>query len=274
MKCAYIFAVAVCSLATAAQPMSNADQERFLETAKIIDSKPIGQGITHTTRITLSDGRHKHDAHVQTIDVYKEEYRTKEFVEKNFRDSYKYNIAAYRVAKMLGAESMTPTCVYREVDEKPSSVCWWIDNVQFDELTRRQRKIEAQDPNSWTKGLNLVRDFDALIDNTDRNQGNLIIDKDWHLWMIDHSRAFRVTTAIRHPDGLKRVSRAMLDGMRGLNLKECNRQLKPYLTDDEIRTMLVRRDLLLKFFADKATDEGAPAVFIDMPVSTPHVTVP
>ena len=256
-----------------AAPLTREAQEVFLATAKIMAEKPIGTGITHSTRVTLSDGKLTHDAHVQTVDIYLAEYRAKEFVEKNFRDSYKYNIAAYRVDKMLGM-GMSPACVYREVNNKPASMCWWVDNVMFDELTRRERKIEPADSNSWTKQLNLIRDFDALIDNTDRNQGNLLFDKNWQLWMIDHSRAFRVTNEIRNPAILKRISQKMMDGMRGLTLKECNRELRPYLTDDEIRTMLVRRDLLLKFFADKVTEEGGPAVFMDMPLSTPHVTVP
>jgi hypothetical protein len=31
--------------------------------------------------------------------------------------------------------------------------------------------------------------FDQLIANIDRNQGNLLYDRDWHLVLIDHSRA-------------------------------------------------------------------------------------
>src|SRR6476659_7238426 len=116
-------------------------REEFLATARIVARKPIGTGITHTTRVTLTNGRLTHDAHVQTVNVYKPIYRTKEFVEKDFRDSYKYNIAAYRVAKILKLD-MLPPCVYREIDGQPSSVCWWVDNVQFDELTRRDKKVE------------------------------------------------------------------------------------------------------------------------------------
>lgn len=279
MKYAQLFWVGILVCAASAGPktpgpaMSRDAQEQFLTSAPIVATKAVGQGITHTTRVTLSDGKMTHDAHVQHIDVYQAEYRTKEFVEKNFRDSYKYNIAAYRVAKMLNLD-MTPPCVYREVDGKPASVCWWVDNVQFDELTRRERKAEPTDFNGWTGQLNLVRDFDALIDNTDRNQGNLLIDKSWKLWMIDHSRAFRVTTELRNPKILKRVSQKMMDQMRAMTLEECNRQLRPFLTDDEIHTMLVRRDLLLKLFAEKISEDGAPAVYTDMPVSTPHVTIP
>ena len=265
--------MAAAATAVCAQPLSRDAQEHFLATARIISSTPLSQGITKTTRITLTDGKITHDAHVQTVDVYKPVYRTKEFVEKNFRDSYKYNIAAYRVDKMIGL-NMAAACVYREVDGKPASVCWWVDNIQFDELGRRSKKVEPPDFNAWTNQLNLVRDFDALIDNTDRNQGNLVIDKDWKLWTIDHTRAFRVTNELRNPGILKRISQKLLEGMRSLTLEECNRQLRPFLTDEEIRSMLVRRDLLLKLFAGKVAEDGAAAVYTDMPVSTPRVTIP
>lgn len=248
-------------------------RERFLATAPIVATKALGQGITHTTRVTLDDGVTKHDGHVQTIDIFQAEYKTKEFVEKNFRDSYKYNIAAYRISKMLKLD-MAPPCVYREIDGKPGSICWWVDNVQFDELTRREKKIEPADGEDWTRQLNLVRVFDQLIDNTDRNQGNLLIDTDWNLWMIDHSRAFRVTTVLRRPEVLKRISRQLLDSLRAMTIEQCNAQLRPYLTDDEIRTVLVRRDLLLKFFANEISEKGAEAVYTDLPVRTPHVTIP
>jgi len=259
----------VCS----AEPLSRPAQEKFLATARIVSNKALNTGITKSSRLTLSDGKLTHDAHLQTVDVYKDLYKTKEMLEKNFRDSYKYNIAAYQVDKMIGL-GMAATCVYREVDGKPGSVCWWVDDVQFDELGRRTKKAEPPDFNAWTGQLNLVRDFDALIDNTDRNQGNLVIDKNWKLWTIDHTRAFRVTNELRNPDILKRISQKLMEGMKSMTLEECNRQLSPHLTDAEIRTMLVRRDLLLKLFAGKVAEDGAPAVYTDMPVSTPRVTIP
>lgn len=253
--------------------LSQAQQEKFLETANIVARKTVTAGITKTSRITLSDGRTTHDAHVQTIDVYKPVYRTKEFVEKDFRDSYKFNIAAYRVAKLLKLDD-TPPCVYREVDGQPASVCWWVDNVQFDEVTRRDRKIEPPDPEYWTRQLNNIRVFDQLIDNTDRNQGNLLIDKEWKLWMIDHSRAFRTTTVLRKPEALKRVSQSLLDSLRKLTIEDARPQLTQFLSDQEIRTIFVRRDLILKLFSQQISQNGADAVYTDMPVKTPHVTIP
>ena len=39
----------------------------------------------------------------------------------------------------------------------------------------------------------VVRVFDQLIHNVDRNLTNLLILKDWTIVMIDHSRSFRLS---------------------------------------------------------------------------------
>ena len=52
-----------------------------------------------------------------------------------------------------------------------------------------------------------VRMFDQLIYNVDRNLGNLVIDKNWTIWMIDHSRAFRLLD--EHQDAGQPVAAAI-----------------------------------------------------------------
>src|SRR5262249_22299536 len=144
---------------------------------------------------TLTDGQSTHDAHVQTIDIYKPVFRPSEGkIERNFRDSYKFNIAAYRLAELMDLD-LVPVCVYRVVGGKPSAVDWWVDDVLFDEEGRREKDGKPPDLSLWSNQLNLVRDFDQLIANEDRNQGNLLIDRHWKVWAIDHSRSFRDTPA-------------------------------------------------------------------------------
>ena len=87
--------------------------------ANVMQRKAIGQGVTNSERATLSDGQVKHDAHIQTIDLQKNAFTSKRGTELNFKDSYKFNIAAYRLDKILGL-NMIPVSVERKVGERPA----------------------------------------------------------------------------------------------------------------------------------------------------------
>jgi hypothetical protein len=56
--------------------LADAEQERFLSTAKILRSKQASKGVTGTTRVTMTDGKTTHDAHVQYIDESRHEFVT------------------------------------------------------------------------------------------------------------------------------------------------------------------------------------------------------
>ena len=256
-----------------AEQLTREQMEQFLGTAQIVADEPSGKGITKTRRLTLTDGHYVHYAHLQDIDIYKAEYKTKEGVEKNFRDSYKFNIAAYRVDKMMDL-GIVPVCVPRQVNGKEVALDWWVDNVQFDEEGRRDKKVEPPDPNFWTRQLNTVRDFDQLIYNEDRNQGNLLIDNNWRLWAIDHSRSFRSNTTVRDPKVLRRVTNKMLLSLKNLNAQALRENLLPYITGENIQGMLARRDFMVNFFESEISSKGQDAVLTDLPRRTPQVTLP
>ena len=254
--------------------LTREQMERFLQNARIVNERPIEAGITRTKRITLSDGQFTHDAHAQTIDIYKPVFRSVEGkVERNFRDSYKFNIAAYQLSKLLGMD-MVPVCVYRVVDDKPAAVDWWVDDVMFDEEGRRKHEAEPPDLNSWSRQLNEMRDFDQLIANEDRNQGNLLIDKNWKVWAIDHSRSFRDTPVPLDPKVLKRITTKMLDAIKSLDKQTLETNLLPWVTREDIQALLARRDWMVKYFESEMGRKGADAILIDLPRATPKVTVP
>ena len=256
-----------------AADLTREQMEQFLKTANIVSERPAGKGITGTLRVTLSDGTHIHDAHVQQIDVYKAEYRTKDGIERDFRDSYKFNIAAYRLDSIMDL-GMIPVCVYREYKGKPSAIDWWVDDVQFDEEGRRAKDANPPDLNRWVRQLNEIRDFDELIYNEDRNQGNLLIDKSWKLWAIDHSRSFRDKTNLRNPDVLRRISNKQLNAMKALNQQLLEDLLLPYVTRQDIADLLIRRDLIVRFFENEIQSKGGDAILTDLPRKTPQVTIP
>ena len=58
--------------------------------------------------------------------------------------------------------------------------------------------------------------WDELIQNKDRNRGNLLWTSDWSMWLIDRTRAFRLGKELVTPNDLTRCDRRLLEGMRAL----------------------------------------------------------
>jgi hypothetical protein len=86
--------------------------------------------------------------------------------EMNFVDSYKYNIAAYELASMLGLDDMVPVYVDRKCEGKAGSFGWWL-RVKMDEADRLKQKIAVPD----------VRVLDQLVYDTDPNLTNVLIGR-------------------------------------------------------------------------------------------------
>ena len=158
--------VAAGSLVAAEQPKLTEEQKRrFLLTAKVIRSRPIGRGVTSPWRLTLSDGTLSHDAAFQSID---------EVYELNFRDSYHFNIAVYELAQLLSLTDMIPVTVERKWDGKSGALSWWIA-FKWHESDRVQQKLRAPDPQAWSRQVYKMRVFSQLVYDTDRTVDNLLI---------------------------------------------------------------------------------------------------
>jgi hypothetical protein len=242
--------------------LTDTEQEEFLRKGKIIKTKSARKGITNTSQVTLTDGNNTHDAHVQCIDESKHEYKTDRGTELNFRDSYKFNIAGYRLARMLGIEN-TPVYIERKVAGKSCSVSWWVDDVMMDEATRKGKKIEAPNPDKWNDQIFVMRVFDQLIHNVDRNLTNLLILKNWDIEMIDHSRAFRLSRTLENVKNLGRCDRNLLANLRGLEKDAVMKQLSGYCTKAEVEALMARRDVIVKYYDDQIKQKGEGAVLYD-----------
>jgi hypothetical protein len=216
---------------TPAVTLSHEEMEQFLLTARITKKTTSKTGITGTIRATLTDGRITHDAQIQTVDIAKAIVSAGPASETNFKDTYRYNIGAYQLARLLRMTNV-PMSVKRYVDGDDASVTWWVDDVQFDE-----------------KG---------------RNQGNMLWTSDWTLWLIDHTRAFRLDRTLTKPDRLVRCDRALLEALRELTFEQMDRAMGDVMTKDEMNAVLARRDALVKHFADRIAQYGEPAVLFTM----------
>jgi hypothetical protein len=248
----------------AATSLSDADIERFLSTARVIRTRGTSKGVTGSLRATLTDGPLTHDAQIQTIDQSKREFHGKHGTEFNFRDSWAFNVAAYKLDRMLGLH-LIPVSVQRNWRTQQAAYTWWIDDVEMDEADRQKNRIAPGKPELWNEQMQLVRVFDQLIYNTDRNLGNLLIAKDWRVWAIDHTRAFRQVNTLRSPENLTRCDRQLLERMKQLDRASLKRELGRYLGDWDIDAMLARRDLIVAHF-----EQRGPGALFDRQAAGAH----
>lgn len=245
------------------QQMSCADMEQFLREARIVKVRDSSKGVTHPKHATLEKDSLEHDASIQNVDARLKALTGGQRAELNLHDFWGYNIAGYELAKLLSI-NMVPPYVERRYEGNRSSFSWWIPNVMMDAAERFQRKVEPPDPERWNREMWVIRVFDQLIGNVDNNLTNFLITKDWHVWMIDFSRAFRPYKTLRKPEDLVRCDRRLLDNLRQLDKPLLEQKLRPYLTRSDIEALLARRDEIVKYFADEIARKGEAAVLFEL----------
>ena len=107
------------------------------------------------------------------------------------------------------------------------------------------------------------RVFAELVYDTDPNLTNVLISKDWHLWMIDFSRAFRLYHDLRTPKNLTetgKCERKLLESLRKLDRNELAQKTERYLTKAEIDGVMARRDKIVALFDALIAKKGESAV--------------
>lgn len=241
-------------------PLSSADMREFLLTAKVTKHKDPPKGTTHPAQLTLTNGTLTHDA---VFSFVQENVPVMKFAdghtELDFVDSYMYNIAAYRVAELVGLDDMMPVTVESKWDGRKGSLAWMID-VMMDEDARRAKKIEPPDRDAWNHQMYRMRVFAQLVADTDRNLGNVLIDHDWKLWMIDFTRAFRRTRTLLAPGDLQLCDRRLLASLRELTPQAVQAKTKPYIGRAEVDALMARRDAIVTLFDKLIAERGEDRV--------------
>jgi len=240
--------------------------ERFLSEAEITRSEAIGEGVTKPYALYLKSGETEHKA----------AWKNPSGVQSGFLEGWQYEIAAYRLDKLIALDMIPPT-VERGFKGKRGALSLWAPTVTS-LLHVEEQKIEfpAEARPELDKRKYLTRAWDCLIANEDRTQQNILYTKDWRTILIDHSRAFRSTRefterlmfgkngiktfANGQPVLFRMVPRSFVEKIRALDAASLKAAVGPYLTDKEIGAVLKRRDLLLVEIEGMIKDAGEAKV--------------
>ncbi|MBI4890665.1 MAG: hypothetical protein HY821_08565 [Acidobacteria bacterium] len=241
---------------------SDEKKAEFLKKAEVKASHSAPDGITGTTKATLSDGTVSHAVSIQTIDVTALTPSGNSPPEPGFTDRYVYNMAAYELNRILKL-NMVPVTVIRAFEGRNGSYTWWVDEAMMTEKQRFYKKTQPVDNTAWNDQMFIVRVFDQLIYNMDRNLGNLVIDRDWKLWMIDHSRAFRIWKQLKEKKNLVKCDRVLLERLRNLDEAELHAKLGEYLAKAQVEAIKARAELIVKEFDAKIKKKGEREVLYD-----------
>lgn len=228
-----------------------AELEKFLRVAEVVDvKKEISAGRSRPWVVTLADRGVRHRALFKYFD-----YRRP----LPGPHSYKYELAAYGLTKLLGVE-IVPPVVERKIENRTGSLQIFLESC-VSEQDRRRKKLEPPDPAAFAKALDGIRVFEALVNDECMNYSDLLVHTDdWRLCRVDFSEAFEPLAELREDCPITACSRKLYDGLLNLNDADVETAMKPCLNDSETRALLVRKGLLLEKIKTLIAEKGEASV--------------
>ncbi len=242
-------------------PMEGAEAEEFLRTAEIVDCSETLKFVQDSSGrsrggclAVLSDGDRtvnavfkKHDNFVhRAVQISGERVI-------GWRDSYRHEIAAYELDKLLGL-GLVPPCVEREFRGNEGSLCMWVEGGMSEWERMTVVKTHPPDLQDWNQKVQAIQLFEVLINDLG-NPWCILIDGNWKLYKVHSARAFHESTKVVNDQNFQ-PSQRVLDALRGLDEQVVRTTLAPWLSKAQVKGLLARRDLILELANEKNAERG------------------
>jgi len=196
--------------------LQSPETEHFLTDASMKLGQTLG-GVTRSRQAILDLNGVSHFAVWKTIDDNRKGVTNlgRGGYEINFKDTWKNEVPAYELDKMLGLK-MVPVAISRTYQNREGALIAWVD-LGMSEADRLKKQLTPPNSGDWSQKMANVQLFDNLIYNIDRHSNNIYITKDWNVILIDHSRAFRTFKELRTENELRRFSKSLLEALEKLD---------------------------------------------------------
>jgi len=246
-------------------PLTGEAAETFLGTATVIEVEEFdSRGITKPRKVTLSDGQQTLYAVFKDIDVVyaKKKLNTGRTIRK-LKDSYRHEIAAYQLDKLLGL-GLIPPSVERRIGGIDGSLTLWVNGAMTEWHRRKVYEVDPPDAVVWDHQMSTVLLIDLLTNDTDfNNELNILIDTNWRVYRIDFSRAFHPTFRIRLKEDPERFRRSTVEALRELQQSDLETALHQWLDEEQIDGLWIRRTEILDFVDRLIARHGEQVVLFD-----------
>lgn len=207
----------------------NAEIEEFIRTAPIVKTQPLSIGVTKSQRAFFAPG-----GLVESV-AWK---ALRPGMRSGFFESYKSEIAAYQLDRLLDL-NMVPPKVERKVGNEIGVAVMWINGVKSFKDSNGAPRVPPVNVAMWNAQLIRAKMFHNFIGDIDPNLGNWLYDPVWNLILIDHSRALTKTKNLVHK--MIGNDEALWAKMMALTEESLTASLGEWLGRDEIKAMLERR---------------------------------
>jgi hypothetical protein len=202
--------------------------EEHLRNGAITSIEDIGTGVTRPRRAYLAPNEPVESLAWKVLPPGRR---------KGYWESYKSEIAAYELDRLLNMH-MVPPAVERQIGNETGAAVMWVVGM------KSVKELGGKVPSGpdWGKPIRRMQMFDNLISNIDRNAGNILIGRPGELILIDHSRAF--ITDKKLTNKVERVDAELWERMQALTRENLTRALGGWLDEAAITAILTRRDAM------------------------------
>ena len=250
------------------EPLPSQDHatiREMMRSARVVSREKVGRGIAGVEKLVLEHEGIRFHAAFRSVDVTvrKTAPRGVERSTKKYRDAAIFESAAYEISELLGIGRVPPV-VERRIDDLNGTVQIWMEGTRPEVVLIQENQLRPPDPVRWNQQKRIMFVFDNLICNSDRNQGNLLIDRGWNIWFIDHTRAFKRSSKLIYLDKLTSCDRRLWSLLRDINDETIQQRLEPYLESREITKLLRRRRTLVRRIQGMIDKNGEEEVLFDL----------
>jgi len=225
--------------------------EKLLREASVkeIDKERLG-GRTNPWLITLADGTGETRAIFRHVDRRRPHPTP---------DSFKYDLAAYALSKLLGIE-MIPPVVERRIQGREGSLQIYLENC-IREKDRRRKKLEPPDPQAFSKALEGAKVLENLVYDECQDADDLYIHREnWRVCRVDFSEAFAPLPELLPGCSITVCPRKLYEGLLELDEDAAKLALGGYLSQEEMEALFIRRGLIIEKIKKLIALEGEEAV--------------